>query len=259
MLSLILLLNEIDHDSIGDNEPHEKFHTKFQDFQSKKSTFNLCKISLKFWLYMYLFSSPSVPLLIEQVLNVYLLQTIVHFMGGKRLWWSSTSSAGISDGIIPVPGGQTSFKCINIYNFIFGMYFVLFRLNIMKPTSFSWVSVLTVTVVVLVWPNRVHNTSEHGPTLVGDQGPWLIWHWQPPTSQHRHSRLPYSCRHPHIFWSNSEPTGSNNTAFSNERNIPGWLACWFFMGQRCIYHGSWWTMLRHARPLYKCDQLEPEW
>jgi len=48
LLSLILLLKEIDHDSIGDNEPHEKFHTKFQDFQSKKSTFNLCKISLKF-------------------------------------------------------------------------------------------------------------------------------------------------------------------------------------------------------------------
>jgi len=34
---------------------------------------------------MYLFSSPSVPLLIEQVLNVYLLQTIVHFIGGKIL------------------------------------------------------------------------------------------------------------------------------------------------------------------------------
>ena len=126
LLSLILLLKEIDHDSIVDNEPHEKFHQNFQDFQSKNSTFHLCKISLKFWLYMYLFSSPSVPLLIEQVLNVYLLQTIVHFIGGKILWWSSTSSAGISDGIIPVPGGQTSFKCINNYNFIFGMYLFYF-------------------------------------------------------------------------------------------------------------------------------------
>ena len=77
LLSLILLLKEIDHDSIVDNEPHEKFHQNFQDFQSKNSTFHLCKISLKFWLYMYLFSSPSVPLLIEQVLNVYLLQLYI--------------------------------------------------------------------------------------------------------------------------------------------------------------------------------------
>lgn len=107
LLSLILLLKEIDHDSIVDNEPHEKFHTKIQDFQSKNSTFNLCKISLKFWLYMYLFSSPSVPLLIEQVLNVYLLQTIVHFIGGKIsvmkfyfLCWNQWCS-----NIQPVPDG----------------------------------------------------------------------------------------------------------------------------------------------------------
>jgi len=38
LLSLILLLKEIDHDSIVDNEPHEKFHQKFHDFQSKKIT-----------------------------------------------------------------------------------------------------------------------------------------------------------------------------------------------------------------------------
>jgi len=77
---------------------------------------------------MYLFSSPSVPLLIEQVLNVYLLQTIVHFIGGKIsvmkfyfLGWNQWSN------IQPEPGGQTSFKCINNYNFIiFGMYLFYF-------------------------------------------------------------------------------------------------------------------------------------
>ena len=102
-----------------------KVSYKISRFSKQKVHLYLCKISLKFWLYMYLFSSPSVPLLIEQVLNVYLLQTIVHFIGGKILWWSSTSSAGISD-VIPVPGGQTSFKCINNYNFIFGMYLFYF-------------------------------------------------------------------------------------------------------------------------------------
>jgi len=36
LLSLILLLKEIDHDSIVDNEPHEKFHKKkFKIFKAK--------------------------------------------------------------------------------------------------------------------------------------------------------------------------------------------------------------------------------
>ena len=134
------MLKEIDHDSIGDNEPHEKFHTKFQDFQSKKSTFHLCKISLKFWLYMYLFSSPSVPLLIEQVLNVYLLQTIVHFIGGKILWWSSTSSTGISDVlIIPGPGDAarhpSNVSIIIILSSSECTCFISVKYN--EPTSFS--------------------------------------------------------------------------------------------------------------------------
>ena len=136
------------------------------------------------------------------------------------------------------PSGQTSFKCINNYNFIFGMYFVLFQLNIMN---------------LRVLVESYCSYREPDP-------PWrLIWAVidLTLTSQHRHTATPHY--HipvtAHIFWFSSEPGAT--TRPSALRNISGrLLACWFFMEQRCCIYlswimKSWWTKLRLV---YKCDQ-----
>ena len=227
LLSLILLLKEIDHDSIVDNEPHEKFHQNFQDFQSKNSTFHLCKISLKFWLYMYLFSSPSVPLLIEQVLNVYLLQlyisleedSVMKFYFLCQDQWCSNNTWHPSNVSIIIILSSSECTC-----------FISVKYN--EPTSFSG--------VLLFIPGA-------GPTLASDLGrDWFDIDIT--TSPHRHSTLPYSCHRPHIWVQLG--TRSSNTAVSIEKYFR--LADSSCSNGVFIYHESWWTMLRLD---YKCDQL----
>ena len=235
LLSLILLLKEIDHDSIVDNEPHEKFHQNFQDFQSKNSTFHLCKISLKFWLYMYLFSSPSVPLLIEQVLNVYLLQlyisleedSVMKFYFLCQDQWCSNNTWHPSNVSIIIILSSLECTC-----------FISVKYN--EPTSFSPVLLLRVSDTAR-WCRGVDNTRSRDP-------PWSViwvrdWFDIDSTTSQLQITIFLAAPTPHILVPLQPGAISRPSAL---RNISGSLDCLLILRGATVYLS--WIMTDNARP-----------